>query len=259
MRLRAFVLVCSLAAATAGCAGGGDEEAQPPATTTAPATTTTDANGGGAPPVSAEYGSATAAPGDALLQFVRAASRGQVERMWNLLSEPTQASVGPTVQDFASGVANQFREGVGSLANTARVVLSRKLHDDWGVAAVTGNRTVNGEEEFFAYGTALVQENGLWKLELGGLVTNQLRPDPLSEVDSLPKVGISIGAADAIASTLMWLDGKPFPARPIDETTFTVKLEGEPATELAPGEHVVVAFAATDLTATAVGWTFNVE
>jgi hypothetical protein len=253
MRRLATLAVAVVLLATA-CGGGDGDDEQAQATTGA---TTAE----GAPPLDA--GTAAAEPGKILLAFVRAAGKGDAEAMWNLLSEPTRASIGPTFADFRGGAAQEFEAGLGSLAPSAKVILSRSLRDDWSVAAVAGEREVEGEEEpeYYAYGAAMLPENGEPKLELGGVVITGYKPDPLAVLDDpKPKLAANVGAGGDLTDVRMWLDGKPFPTeRGANDTPFTATLRGQVASPLAPGRHEVVVFASTSDTATATAWTFEVE
>src|SRR5918999_612546 len=156
------ILSCLLALLAAGCAGGGDEEG--------------DA-GTGTSVDPAAYGVAAPGPGNVLLEFVQAAGAGKADTMWRQLSGPTQASIGPTLDEFRKTTATELQEGLGTLAKTARVILSRELPGDWGVAAIAGEREIEGDTEYYAYGVALAQEGGQWKIELGGVVITGLKPD----------------------------------------------------------------------------------
>jgi hypothetical protein len=181
--------------------------------------------------------------------------------MWNLLSEPTKASVGPTLEDFRAGAGQEFARGLGSLAPSAKVIFSRKLDEDWSAAAVSGVRTEGDTEERYSYGAALLPEDGKLKLELGGVVVKGWRPEPTEEItDTTPVVGANVGAGGDLTDLRLWLDGKPLPfARGANDTPFTATLRGEPSQPLAKGEHEALVFAATDVTATASAWGFTVK
>jgi hypothetical protein len=252
---RRALALAAAALLLAACSGDDDaEEAAPPP----PPATSAPAETGGAD-VAPDDGRADPAPGRVLVSFVRAAGRGDARAMWGLLSEPTRASIGPTFDDFRTDAAIEFQRGLGTLAPSAEVVLSRTL-PDWSVAAVAGERVAAGKREHFAYGAALIDEGGGLKLELGGVVVSGHRPEPLDEVDDAsPRVAANVGAGGDLTDVRMWLDAKPFPARRgADDTPFTATLRGEPARPLAAGRHIVVVFAATEETATATAWSFSV-
>jgi hypothetical protein len=257
---RAALLLLALAALlAAGCSGGDDEESAGTTAATAPEATTAE-TAPQSPPV--DGGTAADAPGKVLLRFVRAAGKGDSETMWNLLTAPTQAAIGPTLDDFRGEAAESFKAGLGSIAANAEVILSRRLADDWTVAAVAGDRTdEEGDVEEFAYGAALLPENGTLKLELGGVVITGFKPDPSSEIDDpQPELAANVGAGGDLTEVQMWLDGEPFPAeRGKDDTPFTATLRGTPAAPLDKGRHHVVVFASTGETATATAWLFTVE
>ena len=246
-----------LALLAAGCSGGDDDGGG--ATTAAGTGTQPTTTAAAAPTVDA--GKADPAPGKVLLRFVKASGKGDADTMWKLLTEPTQASIGPTLDDFRADAAINLQAGLGTIAPNAHVILSRKLSDDWAVAAVVGTRTEEGKKEQFAYGTAMLPENNALKIELGGVVITGYKPDPTSvTTETQPTLAANVGAGGDLTDVRMWLDGKGFPAeRGAQDTPFTATLRGKPAKPLAKGLHTVVVFAATAETATASAWTFTVK
>jgi hypothetical protein len=256
--VRRALLLALVALLAAGCSGGGDEESSG---TTATATPEEPADTA-ARDAPVDGGTAADEPGEVLLRFVRAAGESDDTTMWNLLTAPTQAAIGPTLDDFRGEAGESFKAGLGSIAENAEVILSRRLADDWSVAAVAGERIGDdGEPEEFAYGAALLPENGQLKIELGGVVVTGFKPDPSSETDEpQPDLAANVGAGGDLTEVQMWLDGEPFPAeRGKDDTPFTATLRGKPARPLSPGRHHVVVFASTGETATATAWLFTVE
>ena len=236
---RVFAAV-ALALLLAGCAGG-DGDAAPPAQTS---------------PAAAARSVDDARPGRTLLTFVRAAGDGDAEAMWGLLTRETRASMGPTLEQFRTGTAVELEEGVGSVADTAEVTLSRRV-GEWGVGAVSGERTVEGEREDFSYAAALAREEGRWKLELGALVIGSLRPEPLEETTSRAPFAATVNSAERVEAVAVWLDGREVPVPQPAATAFTVSVRGitEP---LDPGRHELVVFAATADAAGAIAWPFTV-
>ncbi|HEV8250997.1 MAG TPA: hypothetical protein VGQ15_13585 [Gaiellaceae bacterium] len=204
-------------------------------------------------------GSPDREPGLTVLRFVQAARRGDAERMWPLLSEPTRRSIGPGLLPFARGAAidlydsfEDFRQG--------RVLLSRKLDDTWAIGAVAGRfETDEGDSEPAAYAVALRREGGRWRVELGGLVIAKLRPQPAQTAGDRPELRAEAQAGDDVEQMLLWLDGVA--ARvPFSRTSpFTGEIDGRPEQPIAGGEHAVVVFARTPVTAGAQAWTFDVD
>jgi hypothetical protein len=257
-----FTVACGLIAlVVTGCSGSDSNEAAPTGSGATTGATGTTATGSEPAPSPAHGGEADPAPGRVLLRFVKAAGRNDAAGMWRLLSAPTQATIGPTLDDFRAGAAQDFTRGLGSLAPSAKVILSRKLGSDWSVAAVSGEQTSGGKAERYSYGAALVPEGRALKLELGGVVVTRYKPPPLAEVsDPQPVVGANVGAGGDLTDVRLWLDGKPLPfERGANDSPFTATMRGMPARPLDPGEHQVVVFAATDATATASAWPFTVK
>lgn len=233
----------------AGCSGG-DDDGDGAATATGSTTTAQALD-------RRQFGTEDPQFGQLLLRFTRAAAAGDALAMWNLLSPATQASIGPTLNDFRTSQAVEFEEGVGSLAPTAEVILSRRM-GDFGVAAMAAEREVEGEQEYFAYAVGFLREESGWRIELGGIIITGLRPEPLTQVAPRPQVAADVGAGENLGTAVMFLDGEPFVARRDEDTPFAAKLRGKPAEALAPGRHTVVVFADTGLTASAIAWTFTV-
>jgi hypothetical protein len=179
--------------------------------------------------------------------------------MWSLLSRETRAGYGGTLRRFRSEPGADFADQF-ELLRDERVVLSRRI-DGFGVAAIAGLRPPDeGEEpEEYAYAAALVRERGRWRLELGGLAIELLKPGPLDETDGRPELGARVDAAGPVHRSLLWLDGRPFIASRTSELPFTAELEGTPGEALAPGVHRVIVFATGGGTAAAVAWPFLVQ
>jgi hypothetical protein len=247
---RPLLLLVLLLAAAAGCSGGddGDDEGSP---------TTTGGTGTGTSVDAKQFGREDPQFGRLLLQFTKEAEAGNTLGMWNLLTSATQASIGPTLDAFRNSAARDFQEGVGTLAPTAKVIVSRGL-DDFGLAAIAGDREVEGKREYYAYGVAFLQEENEWKIELGGIVITGLRPEPLSQAESKPQLAANVGAGADLNKVVMFLDGEPFPAERGGSSPFAATLRGEPTEPLTDGRHTVVVFADSGLTASAIAWTFEV-
>lgn len=246
MRRSLLLAIVLLLGVAAGCSGDDDEAA-----------TTGGADTGEATVDPEQFGREDPQFGRLLLQFTREAQAGDSRGMWNLLTSATQASIGPSLGEFRNGAAREFQEGLGTLAPTAEVVVSRHL-DDFGLAAIAGEREVEGKREYYAYGVAFMQEENEWRIELGGIVITGLRPEPLSQADPQPEVAANAGAGADLNKVVMFLDGEPFPAERGGSSPFAATLRGKPSEPLADGRHTVVTFADSGLTASAIAWTFQV-
>lgn len=250
---RPLLLLLTLALVLAAGCSGGDGDDGDAATPTA--TTGTGTTEGPSPEL---FGRDDPQFGRLLLRFTRAAADADARSMWNMLTSATQASIGPSLTEFRNQSALEFQEGLGSIAPTAEVILSRGLRD-FGVAAIGGERKVEDQTEYFAYAVAFMQEEGDWKIELGGVIVTGLKPEPLAKADAQPPVAADIGAGGELNNVLMWLDGEPFAVAEDDATPFAAQLRGTPEQPLEPGRHEVVVFADAGLTASALAWTFEVE
>ncbi len=97
-----------------------------------------------------------------MTDFVEAAGEGNAQAMWGVLSKRTQKRLGPTQPEFEAGAAKGFRKDVGGFARAGgyELILAEPLNLDWGVAAIAGQRTLKGREEYGAYAAALRAEEG---------------------------------------------------------------------------------------------------
>ena len=248
-RLLLLILVPALALAV-GCSGGDDDEdgAAPGSTDGAATTAALDPE---------QFGTEDPQFGRLLLRFTKEAQAGDVLGMWNMLSSATQASIGPSLPEFRKRQALDFEKGVGSLARTAEVVVSRRI-GDFGLAAVSAETQPEGKTLQYAYAVAFLEEEGEWKIELGGIIITGLRPEPLAQADPQPAIAADVGSGESMNTASMFLDSEPLAARREDDPPFAAKLRGKPSEPLEDGWHTVVTFADTGLTASAIAWTFSV-
>lgn len=235
MRAAAVALV---ALALAGC-GGGSEAA--------------------GTPVAAEGGTPAPELGRELVRFAEAAARGDARAMWAMLSPATRESLGPTFPEFRRDVALELTDGIGTIARGGEVVLARGLAPGLGLAALAGERTVDGEVEDYAYAAAFVRMGGAWRLEIGGAAVNTLEPDPEETTGRTPELKASVQAPGRVERLLLWLDGEPVAGRRDDDGLFSATLRAEPDGELADGRHVLVVFGSGGGAAVAAAWPFRVD
>jgi hypothetical protein len=243
VRLLAGLTTAASALALAGC-GGGAEEASPP--------------------VGLRAADGMPAPGAAevLERFVEAAARRDSTTMWELLSVPTRASLGPTLEDFRQSAAGDLRRAAGSFVGEPSLVLARAFGPAWAVAAVAGEvEDDDGERDPAAFAAAFRREEAGWRLELDGIYFVGHRPSPLAELDAdeLPWLGATAQSSGRIDRIVVWLDGEAVGARTRRPLPFMRSAEARPEMPLEPGAHVVTVFAATAETAAAQAWPFVVE
>jgi len=194
-----------------------------------------------------------------VLRFVQAARRGDAERMWNLLSEPTQRSIGPGVLPFARGTASDLYDSFADFEQ-GQVLLSRRLDDKWAVGAVSGRfENDEGDSEPAAYAVALRREHDKWRVELAGLVIARLRPSPAKTTGNRPELRAEAQAGNGLERMLMWVDGSAARVPFIRTSDFTGEIDGKAMQKIPAGEHAAVVFAQTPVTAGAQAWTFDVD
>lgn len=243
-RTVAAALGLLLLLALAGC--GGDGEPPPPAVGLR----------------AVEGAPASAGAADVFERFLDAAASGDAVTMWGLLSGPTRDSIGPTLDRFRRSAALDLQDAAGSFVGDARPVVARTFDPHWAVAAVAGVvEDEDGEREPAAYAAALRREDAGWRLELNGVFFAWHSPPPLAELgsDEPPLVGVVAQSSARIERMVVWLDGRAAGSRAVRPQPFVGAIEARAPAPLAPGVHVVTVFAATDETAAAQAWPFEVE
>jgi hypothetical protein len=232
-----LALVTLLALVCVGC-GGADDELQ-------------------GTPVAAVAGAAEPAVGQALVDFLEAVDRGDDRALWAALSPQTQETMGPTYAEFRRGLAADLRDDLARQVGPPETVLARRV-GPWGVAAATGTRVVEDEEEPYAFATAFRRVGGEWKIELGGAAAIGLLPGHLDESDATPTLAATLDASGPLERSLLWLDGEPLPVRRDDEGPFGARVRHKVESELPEGWHVATTLATTPETAAAAAWAFEV-
>jgi hypothetical protein len=199
------------------------------------------------------------AVGEALRQFVGAAANGDIDAMWELLSAPSRAYFGGTPAEFAHEVGADLQRGLGSFAGRGfDTVLSVRTDSGFGVAAIAGPRVRDGREEYAAYGAALREENGAWRLELGAPVELATNAPPRSTTERSPAIQFEVAADAAVDEAGVWLDGAALPSTAQGRAN-AVTVVTRPEAALAPGWHVLVVFGRAGDSATAGATPFLVE
>jgi hypothetical protein len=101
--------------------------------------------------------------------------------------------------------------------------------------------------------------DGAWRLALfGPVAVEPLRPAPGATVARVERVAVRATAPGALEQFDVWLDGQPFTVEVGGPSASEQTAFAQPREPLAPGRHVVVAFARTGDSATARGWEFTV-
>ncbi len=100
--------------------------------------------------------------------------------------------------------------------------------------------------------------DGSWRTDTSGRVKIAiLGPKPGGVAPSLPQVAAELRAPKPLVETGLWVDGKELVVKgggaPAQATIY-----GAPASDLAPGRHVAVAYGRTDSTGSARAWSFRV-
>jgi hypothetical protein len=254
-RLLPIVVLLFAAAAWAGC-GDGDERASPPP----PATTTgsTETESAPAPPPPPPPAAAGERPGRVLTRFVRAARARTYAAMWELLSQPTQRRLGPSLERFRSGVGRGLARELGAFVpGRSRAFLDEPITSLFAVAAYGGRTRLGGAQPYATYAAALRREGGFWRLELGGPVElRPLGPDPGSVENGAIQVAAEVESAAPIVEGGMWLDGQAVPGRSAGLGATRMTMFGDARAGIPRGPHAVVAFASTFADASALAWTF---
>jgi hypothetical protein len=190
-----------------------------------------------------------ARPGVVMLDFVRAAARGDERRMWQRLSAPTRRRLGSTLAGFRGEAARSLEQELDALGRRPELILSQTITPPFAVAAV--------QRGFRVYAAALRLEDGLWRVELDApLQVVPLRPKPGEVVQRRTQLAAEVKAGTPILEAGLWLDGLAFPTRGGGPTSSALTMFGETAS-LSRGPHTVIAFASTAAHAAARAWSFR--
>jgi hypothetical protein len=108
-----------------------------------------------------------------------------------------------------------------------------------------------------AKATAFRRTAGVWRADRSGAVRIRIL-GPEGTAAAIPQVAVEISAKTPLIESGMWVDGVELIAKGGGLAPTKGTIYGAPATSLAPGRHVAVAYARTSVHATAVAWTFKV-
>jgi hypothetical protein len=202
---------------------------------------------------------AAPAAGKQLERFVAAAARSDTAAMFRMLSERARVLYGPTEADFSAQVGRELMTTLRSFTiggGRASLALAARATDEWAVAAISGYAILAGEKQHGAYAVPLRREDGEWRIELGGTVTfNPLTPDGTVPTGPTPEIATEVTPSEPILEYAAWVDRRPLGARLSPDGLL---LTASVATPLAEGRHTVVTFAATESSAGANAFTFEV-
>jgi hypothetical protein len=224
-----------------------------------------------ATPVPCDIRSASGAPGceprisaqvptAAVRSFITAASAGDEDAMWTLLSPAARERLGPTKAAFANGTASAIEEGWGSWA-AADYSIGEHRVGPFAVVTVSGVRTVEGTREHGATAAALDRIGGLWRLELAGPVeVTFLIPSEPGVRTLRPRIGAEFSSSRRpLRTARVWIDGTQLPLEVIGGDTRDLSVSGRPKQALSPGDRVVTSFAASSLNAVATARVLHVS
>lgn len=213
MQLRRLVVLTFVLALISGCGGSADEQSDDP-------------------------GQAT------LGAFLHAAEEGNTTLMRGVLSLP---STGRLSDEALSKLAAKVRP----LARSYRVLVSERITDDFGLAAVIGPAGV--------YAAALRKEGEEWRLELAGpLKIDPLGPNPGAREPLVQQIAAEIKGGSGGGDALLYLDGFAIPQAKVYSAASSFTIFANLPDRVPPGRHSVVAFAHRGGSASALAWTFSV-
>jgi len=191
--------------------------------------------------------------------FVAAVGAHDSQAMWPLLSAQSQAQLGGNEQAFASRYVAEVERALGPFAKSQlRTILSARTSTGFGIAAVAGQRTLNGETTDAAAAAGLVRGDGSWKLDLASPILLR-RVAPLSgNVSPDPAIEIRVQARVPVREGGLWLDGRPLAAKAGGSDPSRVLITARPPSPLRPGSHTVVVYAVAGTRITAAAFAFDV-
>lgn len=202
---------------------------------------------------------ALVSPYSSLRSFFDAARAGDAEGMWRTFSTRTRRRLGPTLDAFRVGAAPVLERTLSSFADDYELLLSEPVSTEFAVAALSGQRTVQGVLRNGAFAAALRFERGRWRVLVGGPVKiTPTRPIPGERVLTRTKLGADFAAHVAVRQAGLWFDGLLFGPSSARTDPRHLGMVGEAPQPLAEGVHRVVAFASAGHEAAARAWAFTV-
>jgi hypothetical protein len=107
------------------------------------------------------------------------------------------------------------------------------------------------------HATAFHRVAATWKPDTTGAVSIRIL-GPIGTVASIPQAAAALAAKSPLIESGMWIDGAELTVKGGGLTPTKGTIYGAPASPLAKGKHLAVAYARTDQHATAVAWSFTV-
>lgn len=202
------------------------------------------------------------APGATVNAFVAASIARDYRAMWDSFSAATQGRIAPTFAAFRRDVAGDFATSVGAFVEGRyEVVSSFRTSGTMAVASVAGERVdpASKKSEFETFGSALVKQDGEWKLEIFAPVVLTLVIPEERVAQRIPRVAVSVEAGAPILEVGVWIDGKQYPSPTEGSSPTQMTIFAEPDEEFEPGDHTVMVLASIGDTATATSWTFIIS
>jgi hypothetical protein len=197
-----------------------------------------------------EQATTPADPGrDVLQALVSAASDGDAEQAWELLSKPSQRRAGPTFEEFEQTAFPELQRQLAPFAEPPLPVeVSENLDGGFGVVALSRGP--------HAYATPLRREGSVWRVELPGPVRiDVLGPPPGSRGKFVDQIGVEKHGAGGAGIAVLYLDGVTLDAKSYADAD-SATIYANFATKLEPGRHTAVAFTSAAGNAAATAWTF---
>ncbi len=179
-------------------------------------------------------------PGGTLLAFLGAAEAGDEAMSLTLVTLDSRRDL-----DFTRLTARAQRLEGG------RIALSEPVETPWAIAAV-----VKGP---WAYAVPLRREGGVWRIELRHPIRlRPILPHPGTvALSSQPQIAAEGKTRIGELGIALWLDGAGVPLNAGGPRPGYITAFGRFGHDLAPGLHVVVAFARASTGAVATAWTFT--
>jgi hypothetical protein len=176
--------------------------------------------------------------------FLHAAEEGNPDLMRGLLSLESSRRLG-------TAALSKLGARLRPLARSYRVLVSERITDDFGVAAVTGSAGV--------YAAALRKDGEEWRLELAGPVKiKPLGPDPGSREELVQQVAVEAEGGTGSGDALLYLDGVAIPFTKVYGGGSSFTAFANLPSPIRRGKHSIVAFAGREGDGSALAWTFSV-
>jgi hypothetical protein len=180
-------------------------------------------------------------PADVLARYVAAVRSGDAAAVMDLFSERFIDRYDLTEEKVEASFLPAVQTDLRTVGRSPTPAFEQLLGEDLAVAALEdrAKRLLPGPR---AVAEPLVREGDRWKVEPFGLDLVYGYPDDLSADPRRPVLTFGVNTTGD-PEAMLWIDGRELPLKRQPGSGSPVMFEARPRRGLAPGRHLVVAFA----------------